>query len=330
MLLIRGGLNMFKHIVKKRECYIIILTIILWGLISTINENFARPTYLIDLIGFNSVYFICALGVLPLMIKGSFDLSMGGMISAVSILVMGVGSLVTLPFYLLLLMGSVIGIGFGLINGYIIGRFKVPAVVVTLAMMNVYYGFSRYLYRLFNINTVNMGDYQIELINVFGLSIEVIIIILMMVMTFYMLRYSPVGRSVYAFGGNKKLATRKGYKDFATTIKVHGFSGLSAGIAATIHLLTFNAASIDTYKGIEFELIIIVIIGGLNVLGGYGSVLGTFVAGLFLVVLKSGLVFTRIPVFWHDMLIGLIIILLISYDMFIHRRRLSQYLGQGE
>lgn len=96
-----------------------------------------------------------------------------------------------------------------------------------------------------------------------------------------------------------------------------------------MHLMTFRQISTEAYSGIEFQLIIIVIIGGLNILGGYGSVMGTFFATLFIVILKSGLVFAKIPVFWHDMMVGFIIIMVISYEMYRHKKRQRMLLEQG-
>ncbi len=314
----------------KRESYIVLLTIGLWALISTVNSNFALPSYLLELFGFNSVYFICGLGILPLMIKGDFDLSVGGIITSVSMMLAVFSLSFPMPYYILIILGAVIGMAFGLFNGYMIGKFRVPSVVVTLAMMNIHYGFAGYIYRKSHLSSKMTEAYTIGDYGLLGMSIENLLILLMVAMTYYLLHYSALGRRAYAFGGNHSLAKRKGYNHHKTTLKLHGFSGMAAGLSAAIYLMTFNQASVDAYSGIAFELIIIVVIGGLNILGGYGSVLGTVFAAVFIVMLKSGMVFARIPVFWHDMLIGLIIILIISYDMYKGRIRLYRLAKKGK
>lgn len=316
---------MLSKIIRKRESYMILVTIALWGAISTINANFALPSYLFDLIGFNSVFFICALGILPLMIKGHFDLSIGAMIATVSLVLTIIMSIWHLPFYVLMLIAVVTGMILGGINGYFIAKFKVSSVVVTLATMNIYYGVSKFLFRDWNAKMKVLESYQFE-----KHPVELLMIGLMILLTYYILKYHPLGRSIYAFGGDTKLAIKNGYSDFATSFKVHCFSGFAAGVAAVIHILTFRQANMEAYVGIEFELIIIVILGGLNILGGYGTVLGTFFASLFIVLLKSGLVFARMTVFWHDMIIGLIIIIIVSYDMVKYRKTLRRLMGQGE
>lgn len=321
---------MKKFLLHKRESYIVFLTLFLWIVISFINSNFALPSYILDLLSFNSVYFICAMGVLPLMIKGDFDLSVGGVITTVSLLLVVMVSFLRLPLYVLIPLGAIIGGMFGYLNGFMIARFKVSSVIVTLAMMNVHYGFSKYLNRALEMDMSHADSYELSDFILLGLSLENLMIIGMSLLTFYILRYRPLGRSALAFGGDRELAIKRGFNDFNTTVRLHSFSGMAAGLSAAIYLLTFNEASIDVYGGIEFELIIIVVIGGLNILGGYGSVLGTFTAAVFIVILKSGLVFARIPVFWHDMIIGLIIILVVSYEMYQYRVKLKRFAIRGE
>jgi rhamnose transport system permease protein len=301
---------------KNRESYIFLMTIILWVSISTTNLNFANPRYLLELIGVNSVYFICALGVLPLMIKGHFDLSIGGMIAFTSVLLSAIGSWFFLPVPLVILVGAIIGLLVGMLNGALISKFKVSSVVVTLATMYIFYGVSKYIYNTFTEHFRMIGEYNIQDYN--GI-IENMSVLLMVLLTYLILKHTNFGRSVYAFGGDRKLAIQKGYHESVSIIKAHGYCGLSAGVSAALHLITFNQNSVDAYLNIEFELIIIVILGGLHILGGYGTVFGTLIASFFITILKSGLVFARIPVFWHDMMIGAIIILVIAYGVFKER-----------
>lgn len=319
-----------KKIFRKRESYIILLTVAMWATIALINDNFALPGYLLELISFNSVYFIGALSILPLMIKGHFDLSIGGMMAMVSLAMMILMAYMKLPVIVLLILGMLLGSFLGLVNGILINRLKVSSVVVTLAMMNIYYGVSRYLYHYLDNMMALTRKFESNTFPDAGLYGNHLLIGLMVLLTVYLLRYHPRGRAIYAFGGDAALAAKKGFNNALTTMTVHAFSGLGAGMAAVIHLTIFGQTSTAAYSGIEFELIIIVIMGGLNIMGGYGSTLGTFFAVIFIVILKSGLVFARISVFWHDMLIGLIILLLISYEMFRHRVELNRFLGQGE
>ncbi len=303
---------------RKRESYLLIVTVILWFSISALNINFAKPAYFLELIQVNSVYIICALGVLPLMILGEFDLSIGGVIGLTSVVLAWMNQQLFLPMPLLFLLGGIIGSTMGWMNGKLVGKLKVSSVVVTLATMYVFYGLSGYIYQ----KTLSMYVFEkVYKIQDYGGWIETISIISMLVLTYYILRHTFFGRSVYALGGDSKLAKEKGFYKGATLMKAHIFSGMSGGLAAAIHLMMFNQPSVDAYINIELELIIIIILGGLNVLGGYGTVFGTFVATVFIVILRNGLVFIRIPVFFHDMIIGALIILILAYGIRAKRLR---------
>ncbi len=309
----------------KRESYIILLTLITWITIAAMNRNFAEPGYVLDIIGNNSVYFLCALGVLPLMIMGGFDLSVSGIILGTSLAVTLLQSYMMLTGFAVLIISIVIGMLLGVLNGYIIGKLKVSSVIVTLAMASIYRGVSKYWFLVHGETTEPLRGMGFFSSTYAGLEIRNIVIIIASMIAYILVHYDRMGRSIFAFGGNPKLAEQAGFDMLKTTVFVYGFSGASAGLAAAMHMLMMANTSIDAYSGLDFILIIIVIIGGLNILGGYGTVLGTVFAAGFYVILKNGLIFTRIPAFWYDVVIGLIIVSTISYDMVKRKLKLRNF-----
>jgi simple sugar transport system permease protein/ribose transport system permease protein len=321
---------MIKVWAHKREGYIVLMTVAIWLLITGINSNFANPLFLLDLTGYNSVYFICALGILPLMIMGGIDLSVSGIILSVSMVLTLVMNQMSVSLPILLLIAIVAGVGFGLFNGLLIAKLKVSSVIVTLATMSIYRGTTKYWFQQ-NKAMIGTSEFVHNLkISFLGLSIQNWMIIVMALLTYYLLHYHRTGRSVYAIGGNRDLAKLKGFNIFGTTLTVYGYSGLAAGLAAVMHILLLGQANIEAYSSLDFDIIIIVIIGGLNIIGGYGTVLGTLFATMFMVILQSGLVFARIPAFWHNLLIGFIIIAVVSYDMIVHKIKLRKLISQWE
>jgi len=321
---------MVKSLFLKREGYIVLMTLFIWIVISTINPNFARPLYLLDLAGYNSVYYICALGILPLMIMGGIDLSVSGMILATSMAVTMMLMITDVSLPILLVIAMVVGILFGLINGILISWLNVSSVIVTLATLTIYRGITKYWFQQTKTLELSTNFIRESKATLLGLSIQNWMIIVMAIVTFILLKYVHVGRSIFAYGGNQELAQRKGFKRFQTTLFVYGFSGFAAGLSAFMHIILLGQANIEAYSNLDFELIIIIIIGGLNILGGYGSVFGTLFATTFMIILKSGLVFARIPAFWHNMLIGLIIVSIVSYDMIQHKRTTKKRINQWE
>lgn len=327
---ISGVVRLVKTFFMKREGYIVLMTVLIWIVISTINPNFARPLYLLDMAGYNSVYYICALGILPLMIMGGIDLSVSGMILATSMVITMVLTVTDLPIQWLMIIAMVIGAVFGLINGLLISWLKVSSVIVTLATLTIYRGLTKYWFQKTQTLELSTDFIQASKKIILGLSIQNWMIILMVLVTFVILRYHKIGRSIFAYGGNKELAKRKGFDQFKTTIFVYSFSGFAAGLSAFMHILLLGQANIEAYSNLDFELIIIIIIGGLNILAGYGTVLGTLFATTFMIILKNGLVFARVPAFWHNLLIGMIIVAIVSYDMFQNKMIIKKRINQWE
>lgn len=312
---------------KKRESYIIVLTFMLFIGISLINNNFIKLGFITELIGYNGVYFICALGVLPLMIMRGFDLSVGGMMLVVSAAISLIISYIQLPLFIILIICVCLGYVLGYMNGQLISRFNVSAIIVTLGLYSIYRGVSRFWFRQNDNANFSILSVEFDTITLLGISIQNWLIIVMILLTFYILKYHPIGRSIFAFGGDEKLAIQKGFDQHKVTKFVYVYSGMAAGLASFLHMSLLRHTSIEAYSGIEFKLIIIVILGGLNILGGYGSVLGTVFATIFVVILRSGLVFAKVPASWHDMLIGLIIVLVVSYDMMKRRMLIENRIG---
>lgn len=298
-----------------RETYIVIITFVLWLIIALINENFAKPSFIVELLGNNGVYYVCALGILPLMIMHHIDLSVSGVMLVSSMIVSMILNVITLPLWLVLVVSICAGGLAGYLNGRIISQFQVSSVIVTLATLSLYRGISRFWFRQNTGGSLQSELFGSGLKNILGIPAQVFMILAVALATGYLLKYHTVGRRIYALGENEKNASRLGFDKGKVTMVVYTYSGMIAGVAAFIHMSLLGSSNIEAYNGIEFDLIIILIIGGLNILGGYGTVHGTFFAATFVIILESGLIFARIPVFWHNMVIGVIILITISYDM---------------
>jgi simple sugar transport system permease protein len=330
IMIFKEQLKQLKHRAYKREGYVVILTLGLWLFVVSLNSQFAKPAFLVELLSHNSVYFLCALGVLPLMIMGGIDLSVSGMIVTTGMIMSVILSLFNVPLPLLLLLSVGIGMLLGLLNGFLVAQLNVSSVIVTLATMTMYRGFTRFWFSFNQYPRLSEQLMSYQEVSLFGIALQGWMIIIFGCITFFILRYTNFGRRIYAFGGNENLALQVGYIKKPVTLFVYAYSGFAAGAAAVMHMLLLGQGNIEAYSSLDFDLIIILIVGGLNILGGYGSVFGTIFATSFLVMLRSGLVFAKIPVFWHDILVGAIIILVISYDMVKHRKLTKKVIAQKE
>jgi simple sugar transport system permease protein/ribose transport system permease protein len=262
------------------------------------------------------------------MIMRGIDLSVGGMMMMTSVIISFLLSYIKLPVLALLVVGALIGLLLGFVNGKIIASLKVSSIIVTLATLSIYTGVSRFWFKLNPSASIKLVDYGTK-DNIVNAKAQNLVIIMIGLVTIYILKYSKIGRHIYAIGGNAIIAKRKGINEAKTLIIAYTYSGFCAGVAAFMQMTLLGQTNAQAYTGLEFELIIIVIIGGLNIMGGYGTVVGTFFAASFMIVLRSGMVFARIPAFWHELLIGAIIICIVSYDMFKRKLSEQKISGQG-
>jgi len=182
------------------------------------------------------VFFICALGVLPLMIMRGFDLSVGGMMLVVSAFISFIISYIQLPLFLILMLCLLFGAILGFMNGQLISRFNVSAIIVTLGLYSIYRGVSRFWFRQNNNTNISILSVEYENITFIGISLQNWLIIIMILLTCYVLKYHPLGRRIFAFGGNEELAIQRGFNKHKITKFVYIYSGMAAGLASFLHM----------------------------------------------------------------------------------------------
>ena len=142
-------------------------------------------------------------------------------------------------------------------------------------------------------------------------------------MTWFILKYTLFGRSVYAIGGSSVSAKRIGYNIDKSQIIIYTYIGLLAGLAGMVHNSIMVQVDPNVFGGFELQVVAAVVLGGANIAGGYGSVHGTLIGVLFLAVSNNGLILMRIPTFWQQIVVGLIIVAAVTVDV-VQRSRIEK------
>lgn len=324
-----------KNFIRAKEIWIFSMLIALSAGVALKSEVFLRPDNLMDLFKTHAVLGIMALGMTLVIITGGIDVSVGASIAALTVIV---GKfLVDYNGSLLLTFLIAIGVGImiGVINGALIAWAKIPAIVVTLGTMSIINGIMLYYTNGAWITDIPQWFIDFGRLTVFkvslghygkvGIPIQVIIFILMALLTWAILKYTLLGRSVYAIGGNPVSAARIGINLPRTLTFVYGYMGFLTGVAAVVHTSIMRQVDPNAFTGFELQVIAAVVVGGANIMGGSGSVLGTLLGVLFLAVLNNALILTHIPTFWQKIIVGMIIIMAVSFDV-IQRRRMERRL----
>jgi len=266
---------------------------------------------------------IMAVGCYVVLISGGIDVSFTAVASVASY-VMGIilGRLTGNLLYAFIIV-AIVGIILGLINAILVYYTKVPTIVITIAALNLYYGllifFSKglwiqilpdYIKRLGNVYIFTLVNAKSGAIS--GLSIFTIIWVIIIILTWVLLKYTIIGRSIYAMGGNIEAARREGLSIFKLQLFIYSYTGLLSGIAGLVHVGLNQTIAPNSIVGTELMVIAAVVIGGASLSGGSGTLLGTTLGIALLAVISNGLTLARVTPFWQNVIIGLILIISVS------------------
>lgn len=321
-----------KKLLYKHETYVFAAIILFSVIISAINPSFLTLENLFDLLKSGSLMGTFAIGMLFVLISGGIDLSFTAIATVsgytIAVLMLKFGD--NLNIILVLLIASVIGILLGMINAVIIYKFKIPPIITTIATLNIFYGLlivastGKWLYgfpqwfgdfatiRIFTLYTNSGIPY--------GLSIVTVIWILLVAISWMILKFSVLGRSIYAMGGNMVSAQRAGFNLFGLTLFVYSWMGLMAGIGSVIQVLLVQTVASNSLVGKEMDVIAAVVLGGASLSGGTGSVLGMILGVTLISILSNGLTLMRVPSMWYNVVIGLVMI--VSVGVSAYRRKI--------
>jgi len=272
----------------------------------------------------SSVNGIVAMGMTAVIISGGIDLSVGSMMALCG---MVAGMVMTrdgdiVPTVGLMWLGTFVGIVAGLfcglVNGALITKLNLPPFIVTLGTMSAFRGISYVMHHsaMYDVpNYTFLGQSSLA-----GIPVNVLIFALIVAVSFFLLRYTPLGRYTYAIGSNRQAAFHAGVNVDRNLIAIYALTGVFVGLAAMI--ATSRTVSAQPTAGISLELDIIaaVVIGGGSLNGGEGSVLGSMIGVFIMSFLRNGCTMMGWPNYIQEIIIGAIIVAAVALDQIRHRR----------
>jgi ribose transport system permease protein len=279
-----------------------------------LNPNFLTLGNLRDVAISASINAIIGLGLTFVIITGGIDLSVGsiasfvGIVSANSMVVSGVAPGVAL------LLGIVLGLACGAVNGVLITTFRLPPFIATLGTMSVFQGFA---YVVTNGKPVyNVPQEFVLMLNSYiaGTPVMVILVAIVGVACWLLLRRTVFGENVIATGGSEETAWLSGIRVNRVKIAVYALSGGLAGLAGLVLVARINAAQSEGGSPYLLTAIAAAVIGGANLMGGEGRIAGTLVGALILGALTNGLVLLNVPSFYEQIVTGLVVVIAVGLD----------------
>lgn len=245
-------------------------------------------------------------------LTAGLDLSVGAIVALVSI----VGALVMRDHGVVAGIAASLAAGaaVGIVNGVVITRFKVFPFIATLAMMSVVSGLALSLSGGVAITGVPEAFSSLAYARTFGIPVPVVIAVAVLAICIIVLRYTKLGRRIYAIGGNEEAARLSGISIGTIKVSAYVLSGLCAAVGSLI--LTARVASGQPSLGatLPLESVAAVVLGGVSLFGGRGSVIGVAFGVLFISILSNGLNLLNVPSYTQMMVVGGALILAVSLD----------------
>ena len=329
---------MASKLLKRNETYLFFVILIFSFVVTIINPSFLTIENMFDLIKSSSGMAILAIAFFVGLLSGGIDISFpaiaiaGQYIAVNTLIALGVDNLL-----LAFLISCAVGTALGAINAFFISTFRMQALIVTLGTANIFHGALLVFVGTRAVNTGQLpncfkafGHLQLLTLTradgtVYGLSIFVVLLLGIILLTWFILQRTLLGKSVYAVGGNYESSKRAGFNINNTLFFVYSYIGFLSGIMGVMHLSLIRYSNPNYIVDTELlKVIAAVVIGGAKITGGSGTLAGTLLGVIMMVILEKNLVLIGLSSYWHQFFTGLVIVVGVSithYQSKIQKKR---------
>ena len=306
-------------LLRQREAGIFVMLVLFCIVVSGIQPRyFSLDTLRIVMLAVPLI-MIAAMGQMMVLVARHVDLSIGSILGFSAIVTgMAFRDLPDMPWWFGFFIAVGVGAALGFVNGAVVTIFRLPSIIVTLGTLSLYRGL------LFLISDARQVDPQYiprDLISMsqtsplFGIPWIIFIALVVAFATYLFLDHSRLGRQIFAIGSNPSAAPLRGIRVVPVTLLVFTLSGALAGLAGVLYASRFGYVNPSiTGVGFEFAVIAAVVVGGVSINGGVGTVLGTFLGVIFLGAVSVALPILGISAFWQDAIFGAVIIIALLID----------------
>lgn len=303
------------------EALLVVVAVAIFAINSFASPYFLDPYSLSDLTFNFTEKGLIAFAMALLIISGEIDLSVAAIIALASTM-MGMAVQAGAGTPVLVLIGIVVGLGCGAFNGLLVTRLGLPSIVVTIGTMSLFRG----------IAFIILGDQAYkgypESFAFFGqgyvwwvVSFELVLFLIAAIIYWLVLHRTSFGRRVFAIGNNPVAAQFSGVRVGRIKFILFCLTGLMSGIASVLITSRLGSTRPSIAQGYELEVITMVVLGGVSILGGAGSILGVVLAAFIMGLVTFGLGLLNVPGIVMSIFIGLLLIIVIALPIVWRRLR---------
>ncbi|KOV83139.1 ABC transporter permease [Nocardia sp. NRRL S-836] len=328
----RTARTLSNRVGRVRELGILVALALVVVPTALVNPRFVQPQSLRDLLLNASIVALLAVGQTLVVVTRNVDLSVGS--------VLGLSAFLTArqfadhpgtPLVAGIGFGVAVGLACGLLNGLLVALGNVPSLVVTLGTLYVFRGVDYALAQGRQVNAANLPDALLDLgsARVAGVPVLVLVTVVVIAVAAVHLRSYRSGRELYAIGSNPEAAVLAGIPVARRTLTAFVASGLVAGLAGALWVARYGTVDAAAGTGLELQVVAAVVVGGVAIFGGSGTVAGAALGALLLATITSCLVVLRIPAFWQQAIAGALLLSAITVDRLL-ALRLARALRRSE
>src|SRR3954470_6808824 len=286
----------FGRFRRSHEFWLSIVILALCTGLGEANGQFLTMQNLFDLLTSYAFIGILALGLLVVLIAGGIDISFTATASVAQYVALAAANAYGGDWLSVFAMAIGVGALLGAVNAVFIQKLRIPSIIVSVATLNIFYGLlifftgGKYIYSLPDWFATGIFWFEFEWgkDTSFGVNLQMLVLAVCFLVTWLLLNRTNIGRQIYAMGGNVDAAQRLGFHIFGLNVLVYCYMGVMAGIASLVQAQLAQSVAPTVLVGKELDVVAAVVLGGASLMGGVGTVFGTFLGLTLLAILQNG------------------------------------------
>ena len=313
---------------RSHEFWLLMVILVLGTVLSLVTNSFLTLRNLSDLLTSNAYVGILCSGLVVVLIAGGIDISFTATAGVAQYVALTLANRYDMGWLTVFLVACGVGTLLGMINAFVIYKFKIKSIIATIALLNVYFGLL--IWSSGGTWITDLPEWFLDGISWFeitgkdkytySVNLQLLVLVLSFVMTWALLQRSNWGRQIYAMGGNPDAAQRFGFNIFRLHLIVYGYLGFITGLASIVQAQLAQTVMPSSLVGKELDVLAAVVLGGASLAGGIGSVLGTILGVALLAFMQNGLVLAGVSSYWLQFITGLVILVAMSATAIQTRR----------
>lgn len=302
-----------------QEVVVAAAIVLIFVVVSTINPRFISANNLTAIFSGNAYIAVAAIGMAMVIMTGNIDVSVGALIGVLAT-ISGTLAVAGYPIWVAWFLPVLVGMFINGIIGILVAYGRIPSIVVTLGALSIMRG---------GLITATGGnwisgmppEFLIAQQRILGIPFPLLAMVVLTILAALWMRYTAFGRSFYALGDNHEAAVATGIPAERRIVAVFAIHGMFAGLATILFATQLQVIQSTVPPNLELTIITAAVIGGVSILGGTGTVVGSTLAAILFAAIGSALIFVNVSAYWLRAVIGVLILATVLADMLRRRRR---------